>query len=448
MEVVSSLDPTGIDVSAALLIPHNLLESPTQIVIVGQKSSRDMADIDLYAEYGIPDDMRPAVSSLLDIDARSPLIAAEMRSDAPSVKNLVKEYDAVLPLGISRKYVERRGFDELKALREIVQNALDETEEVSGKPDVSLRQDDLGLWVADEGRGLPVEALSMGASDKRCWMRGYYGEGLKLAAGYFALSGFPVYVFAKGKVYKFVFVPRDSHNPKLHAVLGRSSRRSTGTEVLVQGFRVESATCDRLISFRNKELQGKKIAEVLSESEECPHPKPSTIYDHPNLLYIRNMYVGESSEVAKRKSLFSYDLWWFRLDVSRTLMTYSVPSLFREASKVFEKSPKALRRYAEKLAETGMIRVETGREGTAIRLDPTFGIFEGHLFIYAVPEGLLEAALSVLNMSDKEKLVGLTSSAAEAREGMKRGLLPLIVSEEISNYFKNIPRLQNLMRDS
>jgi hypothetical protein len=163
------------------------------------------------------------------------------------------------------------------------------------------------------------------------------------------------------------------------------------------------------------------------------------------MLYIRNMYLGESSEVAKRRSLFSYDLWWFRLDVSRTLSTYSVPSLFREASKVFERSPRALRMYAEKLVETGMVKVERGQYGTMIRLNPTFGIFEGHMFIYAIPEGLLHAILSALSLGDMEKVVGLTSSMDEAEKGMKRGFLPLVVSDEVANYFKNVPRLQNLL---
>jgi len=400
---------------------------------------------DIYTEYDIPQDMRLSVVSLRNVEMTNPSLAAEMSSDPPAIRNLVEGYDAALSLGISKEYVERRGIDELKALREIVQNALDEAEAVLGRPDIDLRQDELGLWVADKGRGLPVEALSMGSSDKACWMRGYYGEGLKLAAGYFALRGLPVYAIAKGKIFKFTFVPKESENPKLHAVLGRSSMRNPGTEVLVHGLRVEATILDRLISFRNKELQEKKIAEVLTESEDCPHLKPSTIYDHPDMLYIRNMYLGESSEVAKRRSLFSYDLWWFRLDVSRTLSTYSVPSLFREASKVFERSPRALQMYAEKLVETGMVRVERGQDGTMIRLNPAFGIFEGHMFIYAIPEGLLHAILSALSLGDMEKVVGLTSSMDEAEKGMKRGFLPLVVSDEVANYFKNVPRLQNLL---
>jgi len=187
---------------------------------------------DVYTEYNVPSDMRLSVISLRGVETNAPSVATELRTDPPIVRNLVKGYDAALSLGLSKEYVERRGFDRLKALREIVQNALDEAEGVLGKPDVDLRQDEFGLWIVDKGRGLPVEALSMGSSDKACWMRGYYGEGLKLAAGYFTLMGNPVYAFTRDKVFKFALVPKDSENPKLHVVLGRSIQKVAGTEVL------------------------------------------------------------------------------------------------------------------------------------------------------------------------------------------------------------------------
>lgn len=404
-----------------------------------------MAQANLHEDYGIPSSARLAVTSLRQIENETPALAAEMRADDVTIRGLVEGYDAALALGLSREYVARRAFDTTKALREIVQNALDETEAVLGKPDVEVRQDAQGLWIGDRGRGLPVEALLMGATDKACWMRGYYGEGLKLAAGHFVLNGHPVYAFARGKVYKFIFAPKGVDNPRLYAILGRSSRRESGTDILVQGLQVDRELLDRLVSFRSPLLQGKKIAETVTESADCPHAKPSAIYDTPNLLYIRNMYVGESSEVAKRQSLFSYDLWWFRLDVSRTLTTYSNPALFREAAKIFASSPKALQRYAEKLVETGMVSVEKEEQGLALRLAPTFAIFEGHLFIYAVPQGLIPAVLSVLGLQDKENVLGFTSSMAEARDGMRLGYLPFLVSNETGQYLEGVPRLAELM---
>lgn len=401
---------------------------------------------ELYEEYRIPEGMRLSVLPMELVEELHLASAKEMSQDPSDVRDRIGGYDAAMSLALSKDYVDRRNIDILKALRELAQNALDEAEEVTGTPDIEMRQDSLGLWIADRGRGLKAEALMMGTTDKACWMRGYYGEGLKLAAGFLTLQGKTVYAFSGDKVFKFIPVPRDSENPRLYAVLGRSKEAIKGTRILVHGLVVDESLLGRLISFSNKELEGRKITEVMTEGEECPHPKPSAIYDYPDLLYIRNMLVGSSSEVAKRKSLFSYDLWWFRLDVSRTLMTYSVPDMFREAAKVYEKSPEALRRLAEKLTETKMIRFLEGHEGEALVLDPIFGIFEGHLFIYAVPEGLFEAVLEVLHLEDKKESICLSTNADETVGAIERGLLPFQTSEEVAQYVKNIPRFDAVER--
>ena len=47
-----------------------------------------------------------------------------------------------------------------------------------------LSKDTHGTWIVDSGRGITVEALRIGGTNKECWMRGYYGEGLKLAASH------------------------------------------------------------------------------------------------------------------------------------------------------------------------------------------------------------------------------------------------------------------------
>ncbi|MFQ6061189.1 MAG: hypothetical protein ACE5KV_07875, partial [Thermoplasmata archaeon] len=394
----------------------------------------------VYELYDIPDEIRLSVLTLELVKKLHAPSADEMIQDPPDMREHIQGYDAAMSLALSKDYIDRRKMDTLKALRELAQNALDEAEEVTGSPDIEMRQDSLGVWIADKGRGLKAESLMMGTTNKACWMRGYYGEGLKLAVGFFTLKGRTVYAFTGNKVFKFIPVPRESQNPRLYAILGRSGREVGGTEFLVHGLRLNERFLSRLISFSNRELQGRKIAEVRTTTEECPHTKPSAIYEYPDLLYIRNMLVGNTSEVAKRRSLFSYDLWWFRLDVSRTLMTYSVPDLFKEAARIYEKSPEALRRLAKKLIETEMIKFLDGYEGKALSLDPVFGIFEGHLFIYAVPEGLLESALEILGLREKKEVMCLTTNLGETRKAVERGLLPLQLSEEVAQYIGNVPR--------
>jgi len=103
-------------------------------------------------------------------------------------------------------------------------------------------------------------------------------------------------------------------------------------------------------------------------------------------LYMRNLLVGKSTEVTKRRSLFSYDVWWFRLDVSRNLLTYSIPNLFIQIAKAIENSEKFRNAYAKKIVETGMIKVEKRYGGKVIKFNPHFSTFEGHLFVFSFPK--------------------------------------------------------------
>ena len=49
-------------------------------------------------------------------------------------------FHGILPLGFSPEYVLRREFSHMIAMREFIQNALDETELVSGKPSAQDRK--------------------------------------------------------------------------------------------------------------------------------------------------------------------------------------------------------------------------------------------------------------------------------------------------------------------
>ena len=397
---------------------------------------------DVYSEYEVPTVMRASVLSVDSLKKIDELSAQEAVKEPAELKGLIDRYDAVVPLGITKDYIEKRGFDVFKSLRELVQNTLDEVELTTGKPEVNVKKDSIGTWIIDRGRGLKVEALSIGGTDKECWMRGYYGEGLKLAAAYFALSGVLVYIFTKRHVFKFFAFPKVSDNPRIFVLMGKANKEVEGTEILLHGFRIEDDMFNQMVSFYNRDLIGKKIAEVYSSSEECAYEKPSAIYDHPNLLYIRNMFVGNCSDVARRRSLLSYDLWWFRLDVSRTLMTYSVPKLFEEAAKIFSASANARKKLTEKLLDSKMLTIKKLIGGIVIEFRPIFSIFEGHLFVYAFPKGMLDTMLEVLGLKDKKHLVARATGEEDLEKAIKLGIIPFVVSEELSEEFKQIPPLR------
>ena len=377
-----------------------------------------------------------------------PLKEAERRGlvldfDEPlDLASKIAGYDALFSTGLSKDYVEKREFNLFISIRELLQNALDEEERINGRPDIRIEQDTHGTWIVDSGRGITVEALRIGGSDKECWMRGYYGEGLKLAASYLMLNQVPVYLFTGQMVFRFIALPRDGQNPAIFILLGRSKELIKGTRILLCGYRADQGFMERVVRFWNKDLATRLIAEERFPSEDCPREMPSAIFDFPNQLYIRNMYAGEMSEVSRRKSLFSYDLWWFRFDVSRKLMTQRMPELFLEIAKLLERSSAARKKFAEKLIEAGMLKTRALGKGLAIEFNPAFTIVEGHLFVYAFPRGMLDEFVKVLGLEAKRDLVRRVSTNEEAESAVSRGLIPILLPYELSEQFSSIPPFQ------
>ncbi|MGD0238423.1 MAG: ATP-binding protein [Syntrophorhabdales bacterium] len=395
---------------------------------------------DLCRTYTISPALSASIIPLQEAESRGLVLDLE---EPPGLASRIAGYDALFSTGLSKDYVDKREFSLFIAIRELLQNALDEEELVRGRADVRIEQDAQGTWIVDRGRGITVEALRMGGSDKECWMRGYYGEGLKLAAAYLTLNRVPVYLFAGQMVFRFIALPRDEQNPGIFILLGRSKETIKGTQILLFGYKANQDFMERIVRFWNKDLEATLIAEERFPSEDCPREMPSAIFDFPNQLYIRNMYAGEMSEVSRRKSLLSYDLWWFRFDVSRKLMTQKMPQLFLEIAKVLERSATARKKFAEKLVEAGMLKTKPVGRGLAIDFNPTFTIVEGHLFVYAFPKGMLEEFVKVLGLEAKRDLIRRVSTNEEAESAVSKGLIPILFPYELSEQFSSIPPLQN-----
>jgi hypothetical protein len=393
---------------------------------------------EILRKYNISPGMSASIIPLTEAENRGVALDLE---EPHNLAPMIAGYDALFSTGLSKDYVDKREFNLFVSLRELIQNALDEEELVTGQPHVQFEQDIHGTWIIDRGRGLKLEALRMGESNKECWMRGYFGEGLKLAASYLTLNHIPVYIFTRDKILKFLVLPEDAHNPGIFILLGQSREEVKGTRLLLYGYRPDPEFIRKIVRFWNSELENKLIAEVKFSINDCPKEMPSAIFDFPNLLYIRNMYVGEMSQVAKRKSLLSYDLWWVRLDVSRKLMTQTTPQLFLEIAKLLTLSGAARRKFVEKLVETGMLKTKKISTGLVIEFNPLFSIVEGHLFVYAFPDGMLNAFADVLGLAEKKDLIRRVTSHEEVERATSRGLIPLLLPHEISDRFSNIPPL-------
>lgn len=394
---------------------------------------------EILRRYNLSSGISASIIPLSEAASRGISLDIEEPHDLAS---MISGYDALFSTGLSKDYVEKREFNLFISIRELIQNALDEEELVIGQPHVQFEQDIHGTWIIDRGRGLKLEALRMGESNKECWMRGYYGEGLKLAASYLTLNHIPVYIFTRDVIFKFLVLPGDTQNPGIFILLGRSKKEVEGTKILLYGYKPDPEFIEKIVRFWNSELENKLVAEVKVSSKDCPKEMPSAIFDFPNLLYIRNMYVGEMSQVAKRKSLLSYDLWWVRLDVSRKLMTQTTPQLFLEIAKLLELSEMARRKFVEKLIEAGMLKTKKIGEGLAIEFNPIFSIVEGHLFVYAFPEGMFNTFVDVLGLKDKKEFIRRVSTHEEVESAISKGLIPMLIPSEISDRFSSIRPLQ------
>ena len=403
------------------------------------KNGSQMGIKEILTVYNLSPAVSASIIPLKEAGSRGLFLDLEEPADLSS---RIAGYDALFSTGLSKDYVDKREFSLFISLRELLQNALDEEELVNGIPSVQLVQDENGTWIMDRGRGIRLESLRMGESNKECWMRGYYGEGLKLAASYLTLNHFPVYIFTRGMILKFLINQRETQNPGIFILLGRSREEVKGTRILLYGYRPDSEFINQLVRFWNRELQNKLLAEVKFASRDCPKEMVSAIFDSPNLLYIRNMLVGEMSQVAKRKSLLSYDLWWVRLDISRKLMTQTTPQLFLEIAKMLEISAAAREKFVEKLIEAGMLRKRSFGEGIMIEFMPVFSIVEGHLFVYTFPGGMFDAFADALSLRDKKDLIRRVTTHDEVESAVSKGLVPMMIPQEISDRFSDIPLLQ------
>jgi hypothetical protein len=389
----------------------------------------------LSEKYGFPSEYQIYVTPIQELKEKIREEDMSILMEPQTLQNTILQYDGMISLNISKEYIQKRGFSEFKALREIIQNSLDETELSTGVPDVTIKIDEAGTWIIDNGRGLNGNAFIIGNSEKQCWMRGYYGEGLKLALGFFLLAGYSVYIFSNKNVFKPVFLPVKKEKAWLNILLGEGSRSEKGTRILITNYKADKKMLDELVSFQNQDIKDKIVDRIFMKGKECDYEKPLTIYDYPNLLYMRNLLVGKANEVTKRQSFFTYDLWWFRLDVSRNLLTYSMPALFVQVASAIEKSEKFRKAFAQKIVEAEMIKVSEKYGGKIIEFCPQFSTFEGHLFVFAFPKELLRHILSEIGMKGKEEAVEFftreKSSDQDIQRAISDGKIPFVSTSEI-----------------
>lgn len=204
----------------------------------------------------------------------------------------------------------REEWEEWEAIRDIVQNCLDETEAYR------YGYDKDGLWIADKGKGVAVADFLLGPPKlKPEWARGRFGEGMKIACLTMLRRGYPVYVQTVNRELRMVFMEQIVNGKvKTLAALWKPDGSRSGTRFHIIGYN-GSAYPER---FAVNLPRSSILAEVPS-----PVTKPKQRYNQliraegmarshvGGIIYCRDIYLLEIS------SSFSYNLWGFELAPDR-----------------------------------------------------------------------------------------------------------------------------------
>lgn len=214
----------------------------------------------------------------------------------------------------------RREWGLWEAIRDIVQNALDEAEAYQWGYDTH------GLWIKDGGRGVLIKNFLMGGQQQKPdYMRGKFGEGMKIAALALLREGHQVRVLTRGfEIWAVLHPQKVQISPPVHedciCFLWRENGTSTGTIWSIRGYTgpdyhrnfvqnlPRSLILAKAPSIITQPVQRYNL--LLRNEGEAQGP----LYDagkYMGRLYCRDIWLKDI------ESPFSYNLWGFEVAPDR-----------------------------------------------------------------------------------------------------------------------------------
>ncbi len=200
----------------------------------------------------------------------------------------------------------RQEWGDWEAIRDIVQNALDEAEAYR------WGYDDEGLWISDRGRGVAIADFLLGPPKlKPDYARGKFGEGMKISALALVRKGYHVHIETVGRELWIVFLQQAvDGTAETLAALWRSNGRIRGTEFHIIGY-TGPAYEDR---FAVNLPRSSILVEAPSRLSE-PIRRYNQLIDYAfptgSRIYARDIYMRDIN------SLYSYNLWGFDMAPDR-----------------------------------------------------------------------------------------------------------------------------------
>ena len=204
----------------------------------------------------------------------------------------------------------RQDWGEWEAIRDIVQNALDETE--------SYRwgYDDKGLWIADTGRGVSVADFLLGPPKiKPDYARGKFGEGMKIAALALVRKGYSVKVETVGRDLWIIFLEQKVNGrAETLAALWRSNGNIRGTKFHIIGYSGPAFERYFAVNLPRSLILAEvpsPLAEPIRRYNQLIRAEGMAASPEGGLIYSRDIYLKDIN------SPFSYNLWGFELAPDR-----------------------------------------------------------------------------------------------------------------------------------
>jgi hypothetical protein len=202
----------------------------------------------------------------------------------------------------------RQEWHEWEAIRDIVQNALDEGEAYT------FGDDGRGLWIADSGRGINISDFLLGpAKLKPDYARGKFGEGMKVSALVLTRLGYRVHVRTSDKDLWICYYQQEVGSGKTAdtlAALWKESAANTGTKFNIIGY--HGSSFEELFAIN---IPPNMIKQSTPAKLEGTINRFNRIYrtdqDYPPVIYCRDIYL------QKIQSKYSYNLWGFDLSPDR-----------------------------------------------------------------------------------------------------------------------------------
>jgi len=299
------------------------------------KPSQSSGATEIFDLYHIPSSDRGTVFQVID---KNTDIGRAITEDPKFVQNYVKQWDLIQFSGMSVSYVANRRWDGWMALREFIQNALDAEDVPEGRFDLNVN---LQYGMAPDGKPIIIienphgeilyNAMILGVSEKPCWARGRFGEGLKLGMAWFASTYATPYIFSKYYAFKAIVL-----NNNIYFLLGLS-RTYDRNVVLIYNSSVKPPQDAIINPSRMPVIKAFRMDDTIFGGS-CAQKRPFYIYRKPSIdamgkLYSSQILVNDIVNITSNNSLYSYDVPYIKLTPDRN----SVQSVY-ELKKVISLS--------------------------------------------------------------------------------------------------------------